>query len=152
MGRGVSPVIGVLVLVGIAVALSVSVSALVAVDQPEPAPVADLELDADAEENRLTVRHRGGDTLAVEELRVVVRIDGEPLAKQPPVPFFATEGFVSGPTGPFNAGGDTTWRAGEVAGVQLATTNDPAIDPGVTVTVTVATADGTIATLETTAQ
>ncbi len=152
MTRAVSPVVGVVILVGLAVILSVSVGAVVTMDPPEPVPTADLELYADAEMDRIALRHRGGETLDTEELRVSVRIDGESLAEQPPVPFFAAHGFRSGPSGPFNEGGDTTWRAGETAAFRLATTNDPALTPGATVTVTVSTSGGRVADLETTAR
>jgi len=149
--RAVSPVIGVVILVGLAVVLSVSVGTVVNMDPPEPVPAADIDIDADAETDRIALRHRGGETLDVADLRVRVRIDGDPLTEQPPVPFFAADGFRSGPTGPFNVGGDTTWRAGERAAFRLATTNDPALTPGATVSVTVATEGGIVADLETTA-
>ncbi|MEF8813306.1 MAG: type IV pilin N-terminal domain-containing protein [Halovenus sp.] len=151
MTRAVSPVVGVVILVGLAVILSVSVGAVVTMDPPEPVPAADIELHADAEMDRIALRHHGGETLDTEDLRVSVRIDGEPLAEQPPVPFFAARGFLSGPSGPFNEGGDTTWRAGETAAFRLATTNDPALTPGATVAVTVSTTGGRVADLETTA-
>lgn len=100
----------------------------------DPSTVA-LEASANASADRVTLVHRGGDTLAVEDLRVRVVVDGRPLAHQPPVPFFAAEGFQSGPTGPFNVAGDTRWTAGETASFVIAATNAPRLEPGVTVVV-----------------
>jgi len=150
--RAVSPVVGVVILVGLTVILSVSLGAVVSMDPPGTVPIADIDVRADAGTDRIALRHRGGETLDVEDLRVRVRIDGDPLAEQPPVPFFAARGFRSGPTGPFNVGSETTWRAGETAAFRLASTNDPALTPGATVTVTVATDHGLVADLETTAR
>jgi flagellin-like protein len=151
LNRGVTPVIGVLLLVGLTVVLSLSVGAMVTLSHPDPQPNAGLELTVEDRIDRIALTHTGGDVLTVTELRVSVRIDGQPLAHQPPVPFFAARGFESGPTGPFNAGGDTTWRAGETASVRLASTNAPQLRSGSTVSVTVATETATIATLESTA-
>jgi hypothetical protein len=39
------------------------------------------------------------------------------------VPFFASEGFASGPTGPFNRGWAGRWTAGTTASLTLAGTN-----------------------------
>ncbi|MFB6123180.1 MAG: type IV pilin [Haloferacaceae archaeon] len=85
--------------------------------------------------DRIALTHRAGDALDVRSLRLVVAVDGEPLAHQPPVPFFAATGFESGPTGPFNAAADAEWSAGERAAVRLAGTNAPLLRPGASVTV-----------------
>lgn len=143
--------VGVVLLVGLTVLLSLSVGAMVTLSSPEPPPNAGIELTAEEQEDRIALTHTGGDVLAVTELDVSVRIDGEPLAHQPPVPFFAARGFESGPTGPFNVGGDTTWRAGETASVRLAGTNSPQLQAGSTVSVTVATETATVARVQTTA-
>jgi flagellin-like protein len=148
VNRGVVPVVGVVLLVGLTVVLSVTVGAMITLSSPEPAPNAGLALTVEEQTDRIALTHTGGDVLAVSDLRVIVRIDGESLDHQPPVPFFAARGFEPGPTGPFNVGGDTTWRAGETAAVRLAGTNAPQLRPESTVSVTVSTDTATIARLE----
>jgi len=106
-------------------------------------------LSLSATDDRIAVRHRGGDPIDVAAVTVRVSVDGEPLDEQPPVPFFSAAGFRPGPTGPFNAASDDTWRVGETATFRVADTNDPTLEPGRTVTVRI-TADGQpVATLET---
>ena len=145
--RALAPVAGVLLL-AITVVLAGSVAtAAIGGGPASPAPTASLSLSA--VDDRITITHRGGDALEAGDLSVHVRVDGEPLARQPPVPFFSAAGFRPGPTGPFNAASDNRWRVGESASVRVAGTNDPALAPGRTVTVDVAV-DGTrIASLET---
>ncbi|MFB6218452.1 MAG: type IV pilin [Halobacteriaceae archaeon] len=86
-----------------------------------------------------TVRlvNRGGTALDTRTLRVRVLVDGERLDHQPPVPFFAAEGFHGGPTGAFNPAADPTWEVGESASFRVADTNHPTLAPGRTVTVRV---------------
>lgn len=151
MTRATSPVVGVVVLALLAVLGVAAVGAAMPAEPAEPVPVADLELDVDAATDRLTIRHAGGDTLDAANLRLRVRVAGDSLARQPPVPFFAARGFVSGPTGPFNHAGGTTWRAGQRGTVRIASTNRPRPDPGDRVTVTVATDRGVVAELAATA-
>lgn len=147
--RGVSPVTGVVLLTALTVLAAAGVFAAVVVAPPDPAPVATFDAAADASgEIRLT--HRGGDPVAPADLRVRVRVDGEPLADQPPVPFFAADGFEGGPTGPFNSATDGEWRAGETASLRVADTNDPALTPGATVEVRLYAAAGRIAVVRTT--
>lgn len=117
----------------------------------EPPPSATFELSVDADSDRVTLTHAGGDELDVDELRVRVEVDGEPLAHQPPVPFFAAKGFQGGPTGPFNPAADQAWEPGETAGFTLAATNDPDLEPGATVVVYVYHEDRVLAELSTTA-
>lgn len=104
---------------------------------PADRPTAALTLRADAGADRLVVTHRAGEPLPADRLVVRVRIDGQPLAHQPPVPFFAAVGFRSGPTGPFNSRTAGPWTAGERAELRLADTNRPALRPGRRVTVVV---------------
>ena len=136
MDRAVAPTIAVTLLVAITVLAAAAVgTAALAVDTPtEPTRVA-ISFAVDASTDRLTFTHRGGDNLNVSSVSVTVTVDGESLAEQPPVPFFAASGFRSGPTGPFNSGGKPRWQAGERAGFALASTNSPAIEPGDTVRV-----------------
>jgi len=148
--RGVAPVVGVALLVVCTVALGGAVA--LAADRPsDPPPTAAFALSADAAADRITVTHRGGDAVDVRDLTVRVTVDGEPIARQPPVPFFSAGGFHSGPTGPFNPAGGTTWRAGETASFRVATTNDPPIAPGDDVAVRLSVRGTTVATLAATA-
>ena len=58
-------------------------------------------------------------------LALRVEVDGQPLSRQPPVPFFSAPGFYSGPTGAFNAASEDDWGVGETVTVRVAGTNDP---------------------------
>ncbi|MFO8116213.1 MAG: type IV pilin N-terminal domain-containing protein [Halorubrum sp.] len=144
-----APVAGVLLL-AITVVLAGGV-VTVALGDPvaptDPAPATSLSLSAT--DDRITVTHRGGDALDASELDVRVSVDGEPLARQPPVPFFSAAGFHPGPTGAFNAARDDRWRVGESASVRVAGTNDPVPDPGATVVVELSVDGRPVATLET---
>jgi len=150
MDRGVSSVVAVAVLLAVTVAAGAAVGAVVSTGTADRVPTARLSLSADAGADRIALTHEGGETLSVENLTVSVRVGGQPLTHQPPVPFFAATGFESGPTGPFNSAADPNWTAGERAAVRLAATNSPALDPGDRVSVTVATDAGIVARLETT--
>lgn len=135
MARGLSPVVGVVVLVALAVLLSASIGVMAPTLGSEPPPSATLTTTVDADTGRIAITHRGGETLTVSELEVLVEIDGNELHHQPPVPFFSARGFVSGPTGPFNSASDDAWRAGETAAVRIAGTNEPGLSRDVSVTV-----------------
>jgi len=149
--RALSPVVGVVLLVALATLLAavVGTTALDAARTDDGPPRATFALDADPDRDRIVLTHRGGDAIDVGSLRIRVEIDGEALSHQPPVPFFAATGFRAGPTGPFNAATDGPWRAGERAGLRLASTNDPALTPGSRVTVTVIAGEYRLAKLET---
>lgn len=151
VSRATSTVVGVVMLVGLTVVTASVVGAAVWPTLPEPTPTAQLQLSAEADANRLTVRHVGGDAIDVSEIRLRVRVRDEPLAHQPPVPFFAADGFESGPTGPFNVASEGAWRAGQTATLTLAGTNEPLPDEGDRVTVTVLSDGGVVTRLETTA-
>jgi FlaG/FlaF family flagellin (archaellin) len=148
--RAVSSVVGTVVLLGVVAVCATAVFAAVPAGEPATVPTARLSLTADAGPDRVALTHEGGDTLAAAALDVTVRVDGDPLAHQPPVPFFAATGFESGPTGPFNSAHGGQWRAGETAALRLASTNTQ-LDPGDSVSVTVRTDAGVVARLETTA-
>lgn len=144
--RGVAPLTGVLLLV-ITVGLAATVSGAVLVSEP---PVPDtstprVSLSLSVHGDSLELTHRGGDALDVTALRLVVTVDGDPLAHQPPVPFFSARGFRSGPTGPFNRAADPRWTAGETASVRVAGTNRPVLSGGETVTVRVYAGDAVVA-------
>lgn len=151
MARALSPVIGVVALVAVTVIGVAAVGAAVPSAPAEPPPLADLGLEADADSDTVAITHVSGEPLDVADLRLEVTVAGEPLARQPPVPFFAARGFESGPTGPFNHAGGTDWRAGQRGTLTIASTNGPRPEPGDTVTVTVATDRGVIAELSATA-
>lgn len=132
--RAVAPAVGVVVLVGVTVVLAAAVGAfalsasLSAPPVVATTPVA-LSLDV-AADGTVVLEHGPGPPLDVRELRLRVRVDGEPLRHQPPIPFFATRGFVSGPTGPFNRAADPTWTVGETATFRVAGSNAPAVEAG----------------------
>jgi flagellin-like protein len=148
--RAVSSVVGTVVLLGVVVVAGTAVFAAVPAGEPATVPTARLSLIAEAGPDRVALTHEGGDTLRAAALDVTVHVGGEPVAHQPPVPFFAATGFESGPTGPFNSAHDGQWRAGETAAFALASTNTR-LDPGDSVSVTVRTDAGVVARLETTA-
>lgn len=86
-------------------------------------------------DGQVTFTHRGGSPIDVTTLRVQIIVDGQPLAHQPPVPFFAAHGFRGGPSGPFNSASSSMWQTGERASFQIAETNSPPIGEGTTVQV-----------------
>jgi FlaG/FlaF family flagellin (archaellin) len=134
--RAVSPVLAVVLLVGLTVCVAALVGTLVfdqAAALDGPAPRATFSIDAAGD--RIRIVHERGDAVAVGPLHIEVAVDGEPLAHQPPVPFFAATGFESGPTGPFNPSSDGDWTAGERASFRIAGTNAPALEPGSELTV-----------------
>lgn len=147
--RATSPVVGVVLLTAVTVVAAAAVGSAVVVDPPDPAPTASFDATADAS-GEISLTHQGGDAVDPDALRVRVRVDGDPLAEQPPVPFFSARGFESGPTGPFNSATGGEWRAGETASFRVAATNDPELRPGAAVEVRLYVDDQRIALLETT--
>lgn len=149
--RAAVTVVAVVLLVAVAVVTAAGVGALVAVELPAEAPAAAFTAGASLD-GGISVTHRGGDALDPARLRVRIGVDGQPLAEQPPVPFFAARGFRSGPTGPFNSGYEGSWKAGETASLRVASTNRPPIRAGSTVEVRLYVGDHRLAVLRTTAQ
>jgi FlaG/FlaF family flagellin (archaellin) len=141
-----APVAGVL-LIAITVALAGGV-ATAALDGPGASPPPSAVLSLSATDDRIAIEHRGGDPIDVSAVTVRVSVDGEPLDRQPPIPFFSASGFRPGPTGPFNAASDDTWRPGETATFRVAGTNDPTLEPGRRVSVAISAKGGPIADLE----
>lgn len=143
MQRGLSPILGIVLLV----AVTVSLSATVLVASPEigteSQKMVHFSVAADGDTGEIVLTHEGGDTVDATRLQVEIEIDGEPLAHQPPVPFFSATGFHSGPTGPFNHKSDPEWRAGETASLRVASTNDPQLVAGSRVTVRI-TSDSSV--------
>lgn len=134
--RGISPAFGAVLLVGITVVTAAVFGTVLfgqaaALDGPPPTASFAVEADGD----RVELSHEGGETVNVGTLRVQVAIDGESLAQQPPVPFFAARGYHGGPRGPFNPRTDGEWSVGETASFRIAETNDPTLEPGARLTV-----------------
>jgi flagellin-like protein len=151
MSRALSPVIGVVTLVAVTVLLSVTLLSVAAVEVSDPAPNTALTVSVDAGADRIELSHRGGDELDVDEMTVHVTVDGEALRYQPPVPFFASRGFRSGPEGAFNSASPNEFRAGQETSFEVATTNNPKIHSGSTVFVRITVDDSVLFEGETTA-
>ena len=150
--RALAPV-GAMVLIALAVVLAGGVAAgtLSAAGPTDPPPTASLSLAVEGEQ--VTVTHQSGEPVPVAALDVHVTVNGEPLAHQPPVPFFSATGFRPGPTGAFNAASGTDrLTAGESASFRVAGSNDPALGAGDEVEVRLTVRGGTVATLETRAE
>lgn len=148
--RAVSPALGAVVLVGITVATAALLGTVLfgqAAALGGSPPTATFEVTA--ADDRITLSHEGGDAVDVHALRVRISVDGEPLAHQPPVPFFAAEGFHGGPSGAFNPETDDEWAVGETTTLRVAATNEPALDPGARLTVELFYGDQRFASLST---
>ncbi|WP_227353114.1 type IV pilin [Haladaptatus salinisoli] len=142
--RALSPVVATVLLIVVTLVLAGTVGtvALESATLREPTQVA-VDVSADADADRLTFVHRAGDPLSVDGLAVRVSVNGTPLERQPPIPFFSAAGFRPGPTGPFNSATNSSWSVGETASVELAGTNAPLFEPGDTVVVRIS-ADGVL--------
>lgn len=142
--------IGTVLVVAVVVVLAAAVAGGLALGgspaPPDPPQTAALSLSASGD--RITLVHRAGEPIDVRAAELRVRIDGDPLDQQPPVPFFSAPGFRPGPTGPFNSAADPTWTAGETASLRIAATNDPVPEPGSTVEVAVVVDGARIAALD----
>jgi FlaG/FlaF family flagellin (archaellin) len=153
VSRGISPVIGVVLLAGCTILLSVTIGAMAFGYEPtEPVSVVVVSGEADATENEITLTLERGDPLDVQDISLVISVDGKALEKQPTVPTYAQSGFDGFPTGPFNPSSEPTWNQGQSAGVTVASTNDPLPEPGSTVEIRIFENDLPIATVETTAR
>lgn len=124
--RGITSPLATVLLAGIVVGLSGAIASGVfcLTDGLDPAPPS-ASLSGSITGGQITLVHRGGDPIPLDELRIRVAINGAPLVHNPPVPFFAAEGFCSGPTGPFNRASGDVWRPGETGSFRIATTNHP---------------------------
>jgi FlaG/FlaF family flagellin (archaellin) len=150
--RATSSVYGATLLVAVTIVLVVVGGALVSDVVPTvKKPVAQIDCRIDARADRVACVHGGGDRLDLRNLRIHLTVDGEPLAHQPPVPFFAARGFHAGPTGPFNSAADPYWSAGETAALRLAGTNEPGLTPDVGVVVRVVSGGNVVARADATA-
>ena len=151
MERGTSPVIGIVLLVAITVIAATTVGLAVSTTPPSPTPTATFDLSVDASSQQISITHERGDSIDLSEIDLQIKIEGENLEHQPPVPFFAATGFESGPTGVFNTASSDQWQVGQTASITVAATNDPQIESGDTVTVLLLTEQGVIAEVKTTA-
>ena len=148
--RALSPALGAVVLVGITVATATVLGAVLfgqAAALGSSPPTATF--DVAAEDDRITLSHEGGDAVDVHALRLRISVDGDPLTHQPPVPFFAAEGFHGGPRGAFNHETDDEWAVGETTTLRVAATNDPALEAGARLTVELFYGDHRFASLST---
>jgi flagellin-like protein len=132
--RGLSPVVGVVCLVGLTVVLAALVGTMVPTEIADEPTVATFDAAVEPT-GELRMTHRGGDPIDPAEIELRVRVEGDPLERQPPVPFFSARGFGSGPTGAFNSATSELWRAGETASLRIADTNAPTIEAGDTVSI-----------------
>lgn len=149
MSRAIAPAIGVVCFLCVTVLLGGALgTVLLEQASLEPPPQAAVSASADASTGRITLVHRGGDSLDVRTLSLRIEIDGTPLSRQPPVPFFAAPGFGGGPTGPFNVAADPMWTVGEAASVRIASTNAPRLRTGSRVTILVRVRGTPIAEVE----
>jgi flagellin-like protein len=147
--RAASPVIAIVLLIGITVVAAAALGVTVFdMFSTEPLPQATFTLSADSTTQTITLTHRGGTALDPASLRLRIAVDGEPIAHQPPIPFFSSEGFMSGPTGPFNSADEGKWIAGQSASVQLASTNTQ-FSAGSVITIRLYVDDYLLITLET---
>lgn len=147
--RAVAPVVGVPLLLAVTVALATVVGAGVVGTSATPGAPTQATFEASADTTgEIRVVHTGGDAIDPEDLALTVRVDGDLLAFQPPVPFFSARGFESGPTGVFNSATGGEWRAGEAASLRVADSNEPTLTAGATVTVRIYADDVGIAVLE----
>jgi hypothetical protein len=85
----------------------------------------------------IALTHEAGPSLRLAMVDVHISVDQEPLLHQPPIPFFAANGFRSGPHGPFNSASDGVWSVGERGAIRVAGTNSPQPLPGRFVDVTI---------------
>lgn len=146
--RGVSSVVGVLLFVAITVVVAGVFGTVVFSLSPDSAPPkAAVGLSTDSTDQTITLTHRGGGALDPAALRLRIAVGGEPIAHQPPIPFFAATGFRGGPTGPFNSAYEGNWTVGQSASLRLASTNTR-LRPGDVVTVRLYVSDQLLVVLE----
>lgn len=151
--RAVAPVVGVPLLVAVTVALATAVGVGVVQRPAAPAAPTQATFEASADSTgEIRVVHTGGDAVDPADLAVTVRVDGDPLAFQPPVPFFSARGFESGPTGVFNSATRGEWRAGEAASLRVAGSNELTLSADTTLEIRIFADDVSIAVLEVTVQ
>lgn len=150
VARAYAPVAAVL-LVAITVVAAAGVFAFVPSLPGEPPERRGVAAEATGD-GTIALTLLSGPPVDPDSLDVRVAVDGQPLARQPPVPFFAAPGFVSGPTGSFNAASDADWSVGATATFRVAATNDPVPAVGETVRVELRVRRQLIGVVETTVE
>ena len=144
--RGSAPVVGVVVLLAVGIALggvvaagaeTVATATGTDLGDGTPSEAESIAVSLELDDDTIAVTHEAGPDLRVSRVRLVVAVGGTPLDHQPPVPFFAAQGFRAGPTGPFNVASDGVWAAGETGSMRVASTNSPDLEAGRTVSVAV---------------
>ena len=123
MARAYAPVAAVL-LVAVTIVVAAGVFAFVPSLPGEPPERRGVAAEATSD-GTVALTLLSGPPIDPGSLDVRVEVDGEPLTRQPPVPFFSASGFVSGPTGAFNAASDDDWAVGENVTFRVAATNEP---------------------------
>lgn len=147
--RAIAPVLGVVLLVVLAAALAGTVAVYLLVgDGTDPPPTAAISATVDVESDEFRFVHEGGDVIDVDDLTIVITVDGEPLTHQPPVPFVGGAGFWGSPSGAFNDAGSTEWSPGERATFTMACTNEPKVTRGSIVHIELVVGETHLATLE----
>lgn len=150
--RAISPVIGTITLVLLTILLTAVIGTTVVgstgLGPDAAAPPVVISASAD-DSGSITLTHDGGSAIDVEQTSVRVTVDGEPLERQPPVPFFSVRGFEPGPRGAFNSASDGPWSVGETTSFTVAGTNAPALTEGATVEVRILRDDRVLASAQT---
>lgn len=123
MARAYAPVAAVL-LVAVTVVAAAGVLAFLPSLPGEPPERRGVATEASAD-GTVALTLLSGPPVDPDSLDVRVEVEGDPLARQPPVPFFSASGFYSGPTGAFNAASSDDWVVGETVTVRVANTNEP---------------------------
>ena len=145
--RGLSPIVGVVSLLAVTVILSTVVGLSVPTTTMSEPTVASFEGTAEPN-GEIRITHHAGDPIDPEALDVRIYVNDEPLAEQPPVPFFSARGFASAPGGAFNSASSDHWDVGETASLRIAETNAPAVASGDSVTAQLYADDHRIAIIE----
>ena len=144
MPRPTTPTFVGVALVTLLAIAALSTGAIASPLAADSGPSATFAVAANADCQQISLTHEGGESVRVSALEITVLVDGVELSHQPSVPFFAAEGFLSGPTGPLNEQSPDVWRAGETATFRLAETNAPAMTEASTVTVVVRHGDAVV--------
>lgn len=148
--RAVSPVLAVLLLIVVTLSLvAVLYVGIGSIGPEESPPIARFDLTVDG--RHIAITHTHGDPLTIDDLVIHIYVNDEPLAKQPPIPFFSASGFGPGPDGPFNSQFSGDWQSGMTGSLTVAGTNEPSIESGDSIQVRIIYDGSTIAELEDTA-
>jgi len=148
--RGISPTLAAPLLLGITVALAAVLGVMTA-DFGAPSWEEPRVLSATAtDDGSIAVRHESGPRIDITRASVVITVDGDPLAYQPPVPFAGAKGFLGAPTGAFNPSAEPQLTPGDRATLVVAGTNAPPLESGDEVRIEFVADETTIAVVETT--